>query len=205
MYETALLPSAEVLQDFWGDFRQQSHNQGHSVHEIPECDLGRTSAVVIHIDGVRVFKSSGHNVEHLVYSFSSPVVRGSAFRTKFVICQIPTWQMSKDTNMWIVSFITWLLKQLRSGHEPRKGFHGELRKPMEEPLREFPKTAFVGTKHDDKEKVHQHRYEPVGSVGLVTETSDKKLRSGFSTGSCDFGAPKLAPRIPTRSSDSTRI
>ena len=157
MYKTALLPDPAVVKDFWQDFKAQPHNAGHTVHSIPESDLCDIQPLVIHIDGVRIFKSSGHNVENLVYSVSSPLVRGSAFNTKFMITQMPLWQMAAETNDNIVGFILWMLEQLRRGEEPRIGFHGESLVPPGKQQRRFRRTLFVGTKHDDKEKVHQHR------------------------------------------------
>ena len=113
-----------------------------------------------HVDGVKIWKSSGQNTEALVYSISGHLIRATSFKSKFPLCMVPVHLCNRDTNAFVVFYIRYLLQVLRTGCEPRIGYSGKVLNPAPGELRRcFPDGhfgLFAALKTDLKEKVNQH-------------------------------------------------
>ena len=95
-------PSDDLTMDFWTDYMAQDFSFGHSVYETSKYHpLGKTTALHVHIDGVKVYKGSGFGSENLVYSLSGALSHGR--KTRFVLGQLPLWLMNKETNSFVIN------------------------------------------------------------------------------------------------------
>ena len=167
-FKKALHGKNETVRDFWADFKSLPYTQQHHIQRV-EGDTADFTPVHIHVDGVKIFKGSGHNNENTVYSFSGALVKGTSLKTKYIIGQLPVWLQNSDSNAFIVFFICWLLKVLATGETPRRGYYRETLIPPDEQPDEFHRALFVGLKTDAKEKVAQHRYQRNHNCRFICE------------------------------------
>jgi hypothetical protein len=162
---SSIRPGPDLTLEYWRDFRSLPYTASHSIHGVPEEELSSISPLHVHIDGVKVFKSSGHNVENLIYSFSGALIKGPSLKTKFIFGQVAVWNMSSETNSFIVAFLIWQLRTARRGVVPRRGYYNETLVPLDQQPKQFPRAMFTAIKTDAKEKVHQHKRPRLFSFG----------------------------------------
>ena len=151
------------MRDYWSHFTQLPYTRRHSIHHLLDSS-GRLVEDIpwplhCHIDGVKIYKASGANVEHICWSFSSALVKLSARRCKFWVTHVPLHLYCRDTNYFLVAAFRWILSVLRKGVTPSVGFYQE---KMEGPSRAqagivFTKALLAGVKTDAKEKRVQHQ------------------------------------------------
>jgi hypothetical protein len=160
-FEECVHPDPKMAERFWTDFSRQSYAERHSIHQYPSWQYKHIVPFHIHVDGVRIFKSSGMNTEATVISASSALVRATSLRCKFALTVVPTHLYCKDTNSFLVAFIIKLMQILKSNWEPRI-FQGRILVPGDCAVKRiFPEHhlgLFAGLKTDMKEKQLQHGY-----------------------------------------------
>ena len=108
-------------------------------------------------------KASGTNVEAVVFSTSSALVRRTSLKSKLLITLIPLHLFSSETNAFVVFFLRFLLEVYRRGLEPRLLYDREINVPVGtecKPILEPGCLALLaGIKTDLKEKLQQHRHK----------------------------------------------
>ena len=156
------LPEPGMAAKFWHDFKRQSYAATHSIQDCADSELEAVVPLTFHVDGVKIFKGSGNCTEAVVYSASSALVKATSLKCQWAITAVPLHLFTKDTNAFIVFYIRYLLRVLKSGARPPFRYNASV--PVDHSsgdARFFPpghsaRLAFVKT--DLKENMAQHQY-----------------------------------------------
>ncbi len=158
----SLVPDEEELRLFWHHFGKLPYCARHSVHQRLGADGWINPGEVvpwpchIHVDGVRIYKSSGRATENICWNWSSAVVKGSCRYSKFWFSHVPLHLYTKDTNHFMVAAARWVLRVLATGVTPRCGMYFEKIPDRHPPGVPFRPALFCGLKTDAKERRVQH-------------------------------------------------
>ncbi len=157
------MPSEAETQNYWKHFKKLPYVARHSIHRcVDNCGKPLDGKELpwpmhIHVDGVKVYKSSGQAVEHLVWSFSAATVKLTCRRSKFWLTHVPLHLYTGDTNFFLVAAVRWILRVLSGGCTPRRGlYQEELTDRAVPPGTRFAPALLAGVKTDAKEKRVQH-------------------------------------------------
>ncbi len=195
-----MIPEPEVALDYWQHYASMDYAKTHSVQQLAGSgfDMRRAIPLHVHMDGTKVFKGSGMNIESLMWSISSVLSpKMSAFLCKYWLGQIPVHQHCNGTNGVVVSMLRWQFAVLATGRNPRLGYYREELTDRGKPGDEFAGgyiAVYAGTKSDAKEKRVQHGCHSSAHL-LLSGTSARFAHDilhmfGFSEPGCD-STPRL--------------